>query len=106
MSDDIALPPIDLNEPGRLIYGSKTGYYHRYPDNLLAFNGGIYVKSTGHLWSGDLDVTRDTPRLREIAHHLGEDLFILRESAYDPQHTIADIPWDKAIAIIKAAGSD
>lgn len=91
---DIKLSTIDLKREGRMISPLKSAYLARYPDNLVAFNGGIFTKSSGNIWSGDLDVTRDTPRLQEIARDLGETIYILRES--DSRKTA--IPWDNAIA--------
>lgn len=97
MSDHAeVLPPINLNRPGRMIAPSKTGYFIAYPTHLLAFNAGIYTKSKGWLWSGDLDVTRDTPRLQEIAAELGETMYILREK--DHTTKLYEIPWHNAIA--------
>lgn len=97
MSDkEMPLPPIDLQRRGRMIAPSKTGYFSAHPTHLLAFNAGIYIKSKGYLWSGDLDVTRDAPQLQEIAGNLGETVYILREK--DHTTKIHEIPWHNAIA--------
>jgi hypothetical protein len=98
-SDD-ALPPIDLARPGRMISASRSGYIQRYPNHVVAFNAGLYLKSKGHIWSGDLDVNRDTSRLRVIATQLGEDLFILREADFRPARKVSEVPWEKAVVII------
>jgi hypothetical protein len=95
MSD--SLFPIDLANPGRMISASRSGYMSQHPKNLVMFNGGIYTKSKGHVWSGDLDVTLDEARLKEIAIELGETIYLFRESTYRPDLKLEDIPFDQAI---------
>lgn len=66
---------------GRMISGSKSGYCKRYPDNEVYFNGNIVIKELGKIWWGDIDVTKDFNTLTNIANEIGQDLYILYESA-------------------------
>ena len=64
---------------GRMISGSKSGYYNQHPENLIVFNANIIIESRGKIWHGDLDVTLDYEKLEKVAEALEEPLYILRE---------------------------
>jgi len=64
---------------GRMISGSKMGYYDKYPENKIYFNANIIIKSKGKVWYGDLDVTRSFDSLKNIADKIGENIYILSE---------------------------
>lgn len=100
LDDDYGvLPKIDLNDDGRMISSSKSAYVEQYPKNILAFDGGICIKSKGNIWNGDLDITRDTPRLQEIATELGEDLYIFLERNYVEEKGL--IKWEDALKVVR-----
>ncbi len=64
---------------GRMIAGSKTMYRDRHPDNMWVFNANVCI-AKGKIWHGDLDVTFDEPKLKDLAEALGEKIYVLRES--------------------------
>ena len=61
---------------GRMISASKSGYP---PHNFAIFNANIITLSEGKIWYGDLDLTEDGEKLKDIAAETGETLFVLRE---------------------------
>jgi hypothetical protein len=65
---------------GRLISHSKSLYITNNPNHLVLFNANLCTLSEGKIWFGDLDLTLDSFKLKEIASEIGEDLFVLRES--------------------------
>ena len=65
---------------GRLISNSKSLYMKNNPNHLVLFNANICTLSEGKIWFGDLDLTLDCFKLKEIASEIGEDLFVLRET--------------------------
>ena len=64
---------------GRMVGGSKSGYYDKHPDNVVVFNANIVTKKSGKIWYGDLDITLDFDKLKDVADETKEDLYILRE---------------------------
>lgn len=72
-----------LGWEGRMISGSKSGYMRIYPDNMVAFNANLILMGPGSdnskIWYGDLDVTRDIDKLKQLAIALGESIIVLRE---------------------------
>ena len=89
---------------GRMIFGSKSGYWERHPDNLVVFNANVVTKRGGKVWYGDLDVTREFEKLKDVADALGEDLYVLREMDARFENENAGFKrWkDLAVAVIKA----
>ena len=64
---------------GRMISGSKSGYWENHKENLIVFNANILIESKGKIWHGDLDVTLDEDNLKKVAQTLEEDLYVLGE---------------------------
>jgi len=89
--------------PGRIVSGSKSFYYNKYPDNLIVFNGNIVTKKRGKIWYGDLDITFEFDQLKSIADELGEDLYILREMDARFENEDAGFKYwkKKAVTVIK-----
>jgi len=73
---------------GRMISGSKSLYANRFPDHQIVFNARIYDPETYEkeksgkikdffagqnieIWYGDLDLTQDGEKLKEIANKIG-----------------------------------
>lgn len=83
---------------GRMIAGSKSLYRAAHPNNIVYFNANIFINGE-KVWYGDLDLTLDTPRLKELASQLG-DLFVLKEldGRFGAEDTV-DVN-KKAVAII------
>lgn len=73
---------LDLGRSGRTITGSKVYYSRTYPDHFTIFGAGICLERGGLpdlIWYGDLDLTRDEPKLVAAAKEIGEALFVLNE---------------------------
>ncbi len=68
-----------LGESGRMIAGSKSAYCRSNPDNLVVFNANICT-TNGKVWFGDLDITKDSDKLKEAAEALNCRLYVLYES--------------------------
>ncbi len=85
---------------GRTISPGKSGYIGKNPKNLVAFNANLCVRSRPRpVWTGDLDVTLDGGALMRLAASLGEDVFVLRESA---MHGAGAPDLSRAIAVVSA----
>jgi hypothetical protein len=67
-----------LGFSGRLISWSKSGYRNKYPDNLVIFNANV-ATINGKIWWGDLDVTLDKDKLKQLAIALNETVYVLYE---------------------------
>jgi len=63
---------------GRMISGSKSGYLNANPESVVVFNANILSKY-GKVWHGDLDLTKDAKKLREVAEEYGDKIYVLRE---------------------------
>lgn len=87
---------------GRMISGSKSGYYNEHPDNLIVFNANVIIETRGKIWHGDLDVTVDYENLEKVAETLEEPLYILREhdARFDNEDAGIEFWKSRAVAII------
>ena len=65
---------------GRMIYGSKSFARSKFPGDLLVFNANIVIKSAGKVWFGDLNITKESKKLKDVAAEINETLYVLRES--------------------------
>jgi hypothetical protein len=63
---------------GRMISASKRTPQTDGRDHLVVFNGNLIVEGYGKVWYGDLDITRDEAKIKELAKALGT-IYILRE---------------------------
>ena len=95
----------DFLPEGRLLSDSKSGYAIKHPKNVVAFNANICTRSKGRIWNGDLDVTADEAKLKTLATTLGEELYVLRESAVRDSsgNLMADPDLSLAIAVVSPA---
>lgn len=91
----------DFLPEGRMISASKSGYATRHPHHLVAFNANVCTRTKGRIWHGDLDVTADETKLKELSAKVGEELYVLRESA---MHNTDQPNLALAIAIISPTG--
>jgi hypothetical protein len=67
-----------LGPIGRMISGSKSSYWRAHPDNLVIFNANVCT-DTGKVWYGDLDITKDSVKLKEAAETMNCRLYVLYE---------------------------
>jgi hypothetical protein len=65
----------------RMISWSKSRYREEYPDHVVVFNANVFTESSGKVWYGDLDLTKDEDVLKSIAKEIGEPLYVLYEMA-------------------------
>lgn len=86
----------------RMISGSKSGYLDLYPKSYVVFNANIVTKE-GKVWYGDIDITRDGKKLKEIAEEFGEPFYILREMDFPLLPRRFDTEKDKPKELIKRA---
>lgn len=95
-----------LGWPGRMIYGSKSGYMKAYPDNFPIFNANIITESGGKVWYGDVDIKLDQDNLRKIAEQLPEPIYILSE--HDARFENEDKPFEfyKSRAMVIVNGKE
>jgi len=83
----------------RMVSGSKSGYANQFPDHKVVFNARVYnletyekekdgqIKDffkgqTIEVWYGDLDLTRDNEKLKEIANKIGTFVITTESGAY------------------------
>lgn len=67
-----------LGMPGRMVSASKSGYSTAHPDNIVVFNSNVCTES-GKIWYGDIDVTLDEAKLKELAEAIGERIYVIYE---------------------------
>lgn len=60
-------------------FGSKSGYRMANPGNEFVPNANVFCRKAGKIWWGDLDLTRDKPKLEVIARRLRMRLYVLYE---------------------------
>lgn len=106
MIDRLALAGfLKTHHTGRMLSGSKSEYFHRFPDHLTVYNANLLTLSHGKFWFGDLDLDRpeDEAALKQLAAELGEDVYLLREMdcRFD---TETDPNWESAVAIVTPTG--
>lgn len=70
-----------LGFQGKMISGSKSGYYERNPGHLAIFNANVVVMESrpNKLWYGDLDLTLSLDKLKELSASIGQEIRVLRE---------------------------
>ena len=64
---------------GRMIAASKSTYCQEHQGEVVIFNANVITKTHGKIWYGDLNINLDFDNLKNIADHLGEDLYVLME---------------------------
>jgi hypothetical protein len=67
-----------LGPSGRMIASTKTGYGQAHPGHVAIFNANVCIAGR-KVWYGDLDLTREEPRLRELAARVGLAVHVLFE---------------------------
>jgi hypothetical protein len=80
---------------GRMIGASKSKYCQEHQGDLIIFNANVITKSHGKIWYGELNKTLDFDKLKNIADHITEDLYILMEG--DARFGYENEPIDQLI---------
>jgi len=84
--------------PGRMVSYSKSTYEKQYPTHLTIFNSNIVTMEYGKIWFGDIDLTLDYKKLKEIAEELHVRLYVLYEMdgrfEYEECPKIERAVWD------------
>ena len=80
---------------GRMISAHKTSP----PGHKCVWNANIVTKSQGKVWFGDVNITKDSPLLKEIAAEAGEPLYVLREMdcRFETERDPVDVLIGKAV---------
>jgi hypothetical protein len=60
---------------GRMISAHKISPKGEF----CVWNANVIAESSGKVWFGDLNITKDATKLKEVAIEIGEKLFVLRE---------------------------
>ena len=68
-----------LGPIGRMISGSKSIYVYDNPTHLVMFNANVVIGKT-KIWYGDIDLTKDHKRLKDLSKSLKKKLYVLNES--------------------------
>jgi len=71
-----------LGIPGKMLSNSKSQYRQSYPDSQVYFNGCIFDKDLNQVWWGDIDTTRDKPKLYQIANEAKEIFYVTPENPF------------------------
>ena len=80
---------------GRMISGGKKA-----PEgHKCVWNANIVTESKGKVWWGDVDITKDAPKLKAIAAEAGETLYVLREMdcRFNTEKDSVDVLINKAV---------
>jgi len=67
----------------RMISPSKSLYNRMLPYNTVFFDGNVCIENQGSLykiWQGDIDITEEGDRLKEVADKLGMILYVFYKS--------------------------
>ena len=88
---------------GRMISGNKES-----PKGCkCVFNANVISPSCGKIWYGDLNLTKEGKKLKDIAIQMGETLYVLRESDCRFDHENDPIPlliskavWNTTLDVI------
>jgi hypothetical protein len=80
---------------GRMISGSKT----EPKGQVCVWNANVLTRSAGKIWFGDLNLTKDAPKLEKLAQMIGEPLYVLRESdcRFNTEKDSIDVKLAKAV---------
>ena len=63
---------------GRILTVLKSDYVEANPNSVIYWNANIILISSGKVWYGDLDITKDAEALKRVSERLGETLFVLK----------------------------
>lgn len=80
--------------------GRMISYSKKSPEGCFCvWNANIITKSNGKVWFGDLNITREGNKLKEVAKQLGEELFVLREMdcRFETSTDSIEVLIDKAV---------
>jgi hypothetical protein len=74
-----------LGLESRLIGMSKSGYRRARPSHAVVFNARLWLRNDAEpIWWGDLDLTVDEPRLRELVEKLDRSIWVTYEGSAGP----------------------
>ena len=87
---------------GRMISHSKSFYRKTFPYNQVYFNANIFIhngKEFEKIWYGDLDITKDGYKLKEIAFNNDVIFYVLSEMEgrfenSNTQNVVSKAVWD------------
>lgn len=65
---------------GRMVGGSKSIYRYDNPTNIVVFNANLFTSNGTKIWYGDLDLTLDSDKLKQLSSTIKEDIYVLYET--------------------------
>lgn len=70
-----------LGFPSQMLSSSKSAYASQYPDHTVFFNACIFNSKRQQIWWGDLDLTKDSAKLQNVANQIGT-IYVTKEKPY------------------------
>ena len=67
---------------GQMISYSKSSYRQEHPKNKVFFNACIFDVNAVQIWYGDLDITKDSKKLRKVAKESKQKFYVTPESGF------------------------
>lgn len=92
-----------LGWPGRMISASKSDYLDRHSSNLVIFNANLFTEDF-KFWYGDINVTKNLPKLEEVAKLAKTTIYLFREmdGRFDNE---TNPDYKKAVLVIEPNGN-
>lgn len=80
---------------GRMISAHKTSPRGQ----ICVWNANLITKSSGKIWFGDLNITKEGKLLKEISEEVGEPLYVLREKdcRFNTENDSVDLLVSKSV---------
>ena len=86
---------------GRMVGDSTPLYLREHPGHVVVFNATVVDEHGRALWSGDLDLALDAPRLVEVASALRQPLYVLFD-----RDTWPDMRFLRAVMVVDPGPAD
>jgi len=67
---------------GRMISLSKSRYGESHPNHKVYFNACIFDKKAKEVWYGDIDITEDEDKLKQIAKESKQTFYVTPEHPF------------------------
>jgi hypothetical protein len=77
------------------MFGSKSAYRHTHPKDDIMFNSNIFTPSSGKIWDGDLNITKDCTDLQKACDEIGEQMIVVSEMC--GRFGAEDRPYDEIL---------
>lgn len=92
---------------GRMIAYSKSTYWHANEGHKVYFNACIYDKKGKQVWYGDLDLTKDSDKLNQVAQASNQTFYVTPEHGFRSDfHKVTKKQLEKDKDVIKFPRED